>query len=69
VRGLTVWALGLLAARGAQSGIEDLLSDSAEITIYVDGTFVSRRVNELAKEALDRICNAIHMVQGRSVHQ
>ena len=55
LRGLTVWALGMLGAYEACSRIEDLLDDDAEIEIYLDRKLDSHRVKDLAHQALVEI--------------
>jgi HEAT repeat protein len=52
LRGLTVWALGMLGAHEACSRIEVLLDDDAEIEIYLDRKLDSHRVKDLAHQAL-----------------
>jgi HEAT repeat protein len=54
VRGLAVRALGLLDPEGARRQIEPLLDDDTEITIYENGTLRQRKINDLAREALER---------------
>ena len=55
LRGLAVWALGLLGAREARSQIECLLNDEGEIEIYRHRKIKITRVKDLAKEALEKI--------------
>jgi HEAT repeat protein len=55
VRGLAAWALGLLRAEGARSGLEGILEDDAEVPLYADRRLTLRRVSDLAKEALRAI--------------
>lgn len=55
LRGLTAWVVGLLDAGEARDGLENLLADSTEIKLYTDRRLVSRRVSDLAEEALSRI--------------
>jgi HEAT repeat protein len=52
VRGLAVWALGLLGAKEARPQVEALLLDNGEISLYLDGRLVRRSLSNLAKEAL-----------------
>jgi len=55
LRGLAIWALGLLGVREARSQIECLLNDEGEIKIYRDRKIKITRVKDLAKEALEKI--------------
>ena len=55
LRGLTVWALGMLAERGVQSEIERLAHDRSEVEIFVDCKLLRCRVKELADKAIARI--------------
>ena len=55
LRGLAVWALGMLGAREARSQIECLLTDEGEIEIYRHRKIKITRVKDLAKEALEKI--------------
>lgn len=52
VRGLAAWALGLIGAKNVQEKIEGLVADHAEIELYCDRKLVTRRVSDLAREAL-----------------
>lgn len=52
LRGLAVWALGLLQATSARQEFERLLDDESEIEIYIDQELRIRRICDLAKEAL-----------------
>jgi HEAT repeat protein len=55
LRGLTVWALGLLGAREARSQIERLENDGDRIAIYRNRKITIYQVKGLAKEALQKI--------------
>ena len=55
LRGLAVWALGLLGAREARSQIERLENDGDRIAIYRDRKIKTYQVKGLAKEALEKI--------------
>ena len=55
LRGLTVWALGLLGAREARSQMERLANDDDRIAIYRDSKIKIYQVKDLAKEALEKI--------------
>ncbi len=55
LRGLSAWILGSLGAKEAGSALISLTSDSSEIRIYLDHQLVTRRVGDLAKEALAAI--------------
>ncbi len=55
LRGLTVWALGLLGAREACSQMERLANDDDRIAIYRDRKITIYQVKDLAKEALKKI--------------
>jgi HEAT repeat protein len=52
VRGLAAWALGLLKAAAAGSGLKKLRSDSAAVHHYINRTFVDETVGSLAEKAL-----------------
>jgi len=55
LRGLAVWALGLLGAREARSLMERLANDGDRIAIYRDRKIKIYQVKDLAKEALEKI--------------
>ncbi len=55
LRGLAVWALGLLGARKARSQIERLTNDDDRIAIYRDRKIKIYQVRGLAREALEKI--------------
>ena len=55
LRGLTVWALGMLGEKGVQTEIELLAHDSSEVEILVDRQLVRCQVEELAEQAVARI--------------
>lgn len=55
VRGHGAWALGILQAAEARSGLEALLNDSADVDIYLDRRLVKLRVGDLAAAALERM--------------
>jgi hypothetical protein len=55
LKGLAVWALGVLGAREARSLIVSLMDHEAEVEIYLNGELTRCRVKDLAKEALQRI--------------
>jgi len=55
LRGLAVWALGLLGAREARSGIDPLIADTGKAEIYMDRRLEILPVSDLAQEALARI--------------
>jgi HEAT repeat protein len=52
VRGLAAWALGLLKAAAAVSGLKKLRSDSAAVHHYINRTFADETVGSLAEKAL-----------------
>ncbi len=52
VRGLAAWTMGLLGAEEARLRLEGLLNDSAEVQLYLHHEIVSKRVTDLAKQAL-----------------
>ena len=56
--GIAVLALGRLGARGAIPGIEALLNDNTEITIYEEIMPRTAMISELAADALARIRDA-----------
>lgn len=55
VRGLAVWAAGLLAAEGCGPAIKALLNDESQLRIYFEDRFTTYSVKELAKQSLDMI--------------
>jgi HEAT repeat protein len=55
VRGLAAWALGLLQAKEAIPGLEQLLSDPGELRQYIKRAFVAETVGSLAQKALANI--------------
>jgi len=55
VRGLAARALGLLHADGAAGGIARLAGDSFPVSLYEQGTLRKATVEELGREALQRI--------------
>jgi len=55
LRGLAVWALGLLGAREARSQMERLANDDSKIEIYRDHKIKIYQVKNLAEEALKKI--------------
>jgi hypothetical protein len=52
VRGLAVWALGLLGAEPASARFENFLSDDGEVELYLNRKLVVCSVSDLAKQAL-----------------
>jgi HEAT repeat protein len=55
VRGLAVWAAGLLVAESCVAAIKDLLHDESRLRIYFEDRFATYSVKELAKQSLDMI--------------
>ena len=55
VRGLAAWTLGLLHAGEAVSYLERLANDPAQVTIFLNRTFVLETVGSLAHNALANI--------------
>ena len=55
VRGLAAWTLGLLHAGEAVSYLERLANDPAQVTIFLNRTFVPDTVGSLAHKALANI--------------
>ena len=55
VRGLAAWTLGLLHAGEAVSYLERLANDPAQVTIFLNRTFVPETVGSLAHNALANI--------------
>jgi len=53
-RGLAAWALGLLGAAEAGSGLEALLGDASPVDLFLDGELVRASAGELARQALAR---------------
>jgi len=54
VRALAVWTIGSLGAEQNRAQIGNLLTDSTEVTIYLDQNLAGRRVCDLAQQALER---------------
>ncbi len=52
IRGLAAWTMGLLGVGQADSGLERLLGDEAEVRLYLNGKERVCRVSDLAREAL-----------------
>ena len=52
VRGLAAWIAGILGIKAACADLEGLAADESEIQIFLDGSIIKRRVNDLAGEAL-----------------
>ena len=52
VRGIGAWVVGLLSADDAVSKLRELRSDERQIEIYTDSGLITRRVVDLAQEAL-----------------
>jgi hypothetical protein len=55
VRGLAAWVLGLLGAKEACPGLEQLAMDENLIDIYLDLKLIRRPVKDLATDALKRL--------------
>ena len=55
VRGHAAWVMGLLGVEEARSGLELLTGDNAAFQMMQDRQVVVRRINDLAKEALERL--------------
>jgi HEAT repeat protein len=55
VRGLAAWTLGLLHAEEAVAYLEKLVTDPAQVTIFLNRTFVPDTVGSLAHKALANI--------------
>lgn len=55
VRGLGAWVMGLLTVDDAVSQLQGLRNDESQIQMYTDRGLVTRRVMDLAEEALDII--------------
>ncbi|MBW2645566.1 MAG: HEAT repeat domain-containing protein [Deltaproteobacteria bacterium] len=52
VRGLAIWALGLLGTEPARARLESFVSDDGEVELYLNRKLVTCSVGGLAKEAL-----------------
>jgi hypothetical protein len=59
VRGLSIWALGILGAGEAKDAVQDLAVDGARVEIYRNGVVERVSISALASEALDRIETSI----------
>ncbi|MBI5249748.1 MAG: HEAT repeat domain-containing protein [Desulfomonile tiedjei] len=55
VRGLAVWAAGLLRAQDCVPAIKALLKDESEVRVYFEDRFTAYSVSELAKQSLNMI--------------
>ena len=58
LRGLTVWALGMLGEKRVQPEIQFLDHDNSEVEIFVDRQLVRCQVGELARQAIVRVDRA-----------
>jgi len=54
VRGMTVWAMGLLGVDEVRPRFEQLKKDESELKIYIDRRLIKCKVKELAEEALGK---------------
>jgi len=54
VRGMTVWALGLLGVYEVQPNLDQLKKDESELKIYIDRRLIKCKVKELVEEALGK---------------
>ena len=55
IRALAAWTLGLIGVEESRSKIEALSTDDTQVQFYIDRKLVLRRVEEIAKEALERL--------------
>ena len=55
VRGLAAWVLGILQSQEASVDLAKLVSDPAQVKIFLNRTFVTNTVGELAHKALANI--------------
>jgi HEAT repeat protein len=55
VRGLAVWAAGLLVAESCVPALRSLLNDESQLRIYFEDRFTTYSIKELAKQSLDTI--------------
>jgi HEAT repeat protein len=55
VRGLAVWAMGLLGGEAFWKEIERFLNDNNDITIYLNDKLVRCRVSDIAKDTLSNL--------------
>jgi hypothetical protein len=55
VRGLSIWALGILGAGKAKDAVRDCAADRTQVEIYRNGAVERVTISELTSEALDRI--------------
>lgn len=54
LRGLATWIMGWVGMKEAEPKLEGLLQDEAEIRIYIDRKLVTRRIKDLAEEAIEK---------------
>lgn len=54
-RGLAAWALGLAGQSEAAAGLEALLPDASDVTLFLDGELLRTTTGELARQALARL--------------
>lgn len=55
VRGLAVWALGLLGANTSRAKLKGFLGDNDAVEIYLNRQLIVRHVNDLVEEALEEL--------------
>jgi hypothetical protein len=55
IRGLAVWVMGLIGVKEARSRLVSLTEDNAEFQMFHEGRILDRRINDLAKEALESL--------------
>lgn len=54
-RGLAAWVLGLAGQGEARAGLEALLPDASDVTLFLDGELLRTTSGELARQALARL--------------
>ncbi|MDY6971345.1 MAG: HEAT repeat domain-containing protein [Thermodesulfobacteriota bacterium] len=55
IRGLAAWIMGALLVEESRPSLERLIGDGAEIQVYLDCTLMSKKVGELAEDALRKL--------------
>ncbi len=55
VRGLSAWCIGILGAESAKERLAELLEDTSEVDLYLDGVFHKKSVALLAQESLQAL--------------
>jgi len=66
IRGLAAWTSGLLGTQKAQARLKTLIDDGNEISIYLNDNIITRRVSDLAEEALMAINKQSPQADGKN---